>query len=295
MTRRKDVLKRALDAFLAAQPGPEKERARDEALKQHEYLVPNTVSRFTNIPYGVETEDLEQAGRIALANALKHYNPDKRVNEKPVEFITYAIASIRKGVARCIHDSSWSKAAADNEKAINKAKAELEQEFGRPPTAAELAEQLGVSEKRLSDMWNSCGRNRPLYIHQSSSSGEDEDSTMQLEDVLSSGEPDLFERLIEKQKAEILLEIADSLRGNLREAALLLMQGYETKQIAQHLGVSSSRAGMIVSTLRERIIRRIMAEHADLFSEELSKQQPGLRPGRVRRRRRRPRMATLIC
>jgi RNA polymerase sigma factor for flagellar operon FliA len=117
----------------------------------------------------VETGDLEQAGRIVLSNALEHYNPNKLVNDKPVQFETYAIAAIRRGISRAIHDSSWSKAAADHEKIINKAKATLEQELGRPPTFPELAKELDVSEERLAEMISSCGRNRPLYLNQSSS------------------------------------------------------------------------------------------------------------------------------
>jgi hypothetical protein len=113
--------------------------------------------------------------------------------------------------------------------------------------------------------------------------------------VLPSADEDHFVNLVRKEKAKILIGIADSLRGNLREAALMLFEGYETKNIGDRLGVSASRAGMIVSTLRERVIMKIIElGHVDLFSEELTQLQPGLRPGKVRKRRRRPRMATLL-
>lgn len=284
--KRKEALKKVFQRYLDAKGGPNEERALDEVIKEYYYLVSNTVSRFT-IPHGVEVGDLEAAGHQGLWKAATHYDPEGKA-----AFITYAIATIRRSILRAIRDASWSKTSADHENKINKARNALFQKLGRMPTITELADYMSVSEERVTAMINASSNNRPLYILQD----KDDGSGTQLVDIIPSGDKSHYDRMLLKSQAATLIKLTERLGGSLRDAALLLMQDYSVKEIAKILGVGPSRAGMIVATARERLHDMVIRTgNGDLFAEWLVPVAPGVRPGRLRRRRRRPRMALCLA
>lgn len=280
--RRKEYLDYILLDYLTAPEGPQKDRAADVVAREYDYLVINTVSRFTRIPYGTSSEDLEQAGRISLYNALIHYNPYAKA-----AFQTYAIASIRTGVSRAIRDASWYKAGAINERSINRAKADLVCELGRDPSDEEIADQMGVTSKRYNDMVASCAHNRPFYMNQPSSEhpvdGMEETC---LSDVLPDQVEDICDQVVRKQQVEFLVQIAERLPSPQKEIALLLFQGYSSKDIGEITGYSVSRVASLIYTVRAKMYSAVMrCGKEDLFEEWTSGQ---FKVGRIRSRKRVP-------
>ena len=119
----------------------ERERARDGLVHLHLPLVEHCARRFRN--RGEPLEDLVQVGTIGLIKSVDHFDTDRGV-----EFSTYATPTIIGEIKRYFRDKGWAirvpRRLQELRISIAAATGELSQRFGRAPTPAELAEQLGV-------------------------------------------------------------------------------------------------------------------------------------------------------
>ncbi|MYT22581.1 SigB/SigF/SigG family RNA polymerase sigma factor, partial [Streptomyces sp. SID7760] len=93
-------------------------------------------------------EDIVQVGTIGLIKAINRFDP-----ERGVEFTTFAMPTIVGEIKRFFRDTSWAVKVPRRlqELRIDSAKAHdaLEQDLGREPTDAELAERLHVTPAEL--------------------------------------------------------------------------------------------------------------------------------------------------
>lgn len=93
-------------------------------------------------------EDIVQVGTIGLIKAINRFDP-----ERGVEFTSFAMPTISGEIKRFFRDTSWAVKVPRRlqELRIDTAKAHdaLEQDLGREPTDAELAEQLHVTAEEL--------------------------------------------------------------------------------------------------------------------------------------------------
>ena len=123
-------------------------RARDRFVSANLRLVVAFISRRSRLFAGQDREDLIQAGNMALLTAAERFDP-----AKGYRFSTYAWWWIRQGVNR--HIDQYSRAIAipgSHCQHLAKLQAitrRLELELNRTPTQAEIAAELGVSEKVL--------------------------------------------------------------------------------------------------------------------------------------------------
>ncbi|MGW7317832.1 SigB/SigF/SigG family RNA polymerase sigma factor [Streptomyces sp. NPDC054854] len=95
-------------------------------------------------------EDIIQVGTIGLIKAINRFDPDRGV-----EFTTFAMPTITGEIKRFFRDTSWAVKVPRRlqELRIDSAKAHdaLEQDLGREPTDAEMAEQLHVTPEEFSE------------------------------------------------------------------------------------------------------------------------------------------------
>src|SRR5579884_789137 len=93
-------------------------------------------------------EDIIQVGTIGLIKAIDRFDP-----EREVEFPTFAMPTIMGEIKRFFRDTSWSVRVPRRlqELRLDLAKVgdELAQQLDRAPTAAELAERLGIDEEEV--------------------------------------------------------------------------------------------------------------------------------------------------
>ncbi len=122
------------------------ERLRDELVTEHIGLARRLAHRFAN--RGEPYDDLVQVGSIALIKAVDRFDPDRGV-----EFTTYATGTVIGELKRHFRDKGWAVRAP---RRIQELYLELghtidalSQELGRPPTVAELAESIGVSQDAI--------------------------------------------------------------------------------------------------------------------------------------------------
>ncbi|MQS38844.1 SigB/SigF/SigG family RNA polymerase sigma factor [Streptomyces katsurahamanus] len=91
-------------------------------------------------------EDVVQVGTIGLIKAINRFDP-----ARGVDFASFAMPTIAGEMKRFFRDTGWAvrvpRRLQELRIALARATDALEQELGRHPSTAELAERLGISEK----------------------------------------------------------------------------------------------------------------------------------------------------
>lgn len=95
---------------------------------------------------GVPFDDFFDQGVLALMDCIERYDPDRGT----ATFETYCYTGIRGAILKYMRKQNWlPNRLWEARKQISRAQIYLEQKLMRRPTDAELAEHLGISEKKL--------------------------------------------------------------------------------------------------------------------------------------------------
>jgi RNA polymerase sigma-B factor len=109
-------------------------------------LADHIAGRYRN--RGESHEDLVQAARVGLVNALNRFDVDNGA-----DFLSFAVPTMMGEVRRHFRDCGWAVKVPRNIKDIqlqvNRATGELAQRLGRAPTATEIAEHLGIDREQV--------------------------------------------------------------------------------------------------------------------------------------------------
>lgn len=131
---------------LVSQGERDMNRAKGEMIEANLRLVVAVAKRYTN--RGLQLPDLIQEGNVDLIRSV-----DKFDYRRGFKFATYAMWWIRQSISRGLADQGRTirvpvgMAATLNE--LSRASRQLVQDLGRQPTAAELAERMGVPVERV--------------------------------------------------------------------------------------------------------------------------------------------------
>ncbi|MHB0971079.1 MAG: sigma-70 family RNA polymerase sigma factor [Thermoanaerobaculia bacterium] len=175
--------------------------ALEELVKANLRFVVSYAKRFRNAH--VLFLDLINEGNIGLIQAAKKYDPDKNV-----KFITYAVWWIRQAILHALSEQGSAfrlpPKRANLMYRLEKAIATMITEENRIPTAAELAKDLGVTEKDVQTLLQAGNENYSL------NSELDSESHTELADVLEqtmvpSAEVEMEER---SRREELLHQIS---------------------------------------------------------------------------------------
>lgn len=183
----------------------------------------------------IEYEDLVGYGMVGLMDALSKFDKDKGM-----KFSTYASIRIRGAmIDEMRRNSPISKGAMDKLNKYNRALETLQNRNLREPNRKELAEELNVSEKEVSEVEGYIN-----YISISSLDsiiyGEDDISVKSIIEDTSGIRPDII--LEEKEEIEILKKSIEKLNEKDRIVLnLYYYEGLTLKEIGMILEVSESR------------------------------------------------------
>ncbi|MEV0126077.1 SigB/SigF/SigG family RNA polymerase sigma factor [Streptomyces sp. NPDC050703] len=136
-------LSRALFARLGAlrEGSPEYSYVRNSLVELNLALVRYAVRRVG--VRGESYEDVVQVGTIGLIKAINRFDP-----ERGIEFPTFAMPTVMGEIKRYFRDTTWAvhvpRRLQELRSDLARATAQLEQEHGRAPTAAEIARHLGL-------------------------------------------------------------------------------------------------------------------------------------------------------
>jgi RNA polymerase sigma factor for flagellar operon FliA len=122
---------------------------RDRVILEHLPLVKAIAIRVhENLPVHVDLDDLVHAGILGLFDAVRKYEPNKKV-----AFSAYAKHRIKGAILDSLRELDWaSRDLRRRQKQIEATTRELLAALQRDPTEAELAEKMGVDLDRWRQM-----------------------------------------------------------------------------------------------------------------------------------------------
>jgi RNA polymerase sigma-B factor len=121
-------------------------RQRDEIIRRALPLADHIARRFRN--RGEPVDDLVQAARVGLVNAVNRFDPDNGA-----AFLAFAVPTMMGEVRRHFRDYGWAvkvpRRLKDLQGQMVKARGALSQELNRAPTATEVAKYLGIDRESV--------------------------------------------------------------------------------------------------------------------------------------------------
>jgi len=231
---------------------------RDQLIVLFSPLVKYVAARVAvGLPQHVDGSDLVSYGIIGLIDAIDRYDPVRKV-----KFETYAIPRIKGAIIDELRAIDWvPRSVRSKARAVEQAYASLEATLLRTPTDAEVATELGISNKDLQEILRQISFVGVAALDEVFSIGGERSGGASLGDSLpdaGDGPSALFD---DKESKEILAQ-AIKLLGE-RERTVLSLYYYEgltLAEIGDILGVTESRVCQIhtkaVLQLRARLTDR---------------------------------------
>jgi len=135
--------------------GPEAERALEKLVRANLRFVVSVAKQYQN--QGLSLNDLINEGNLGLIKAAKRFD-----ETRGFKFISYAVWWIRQSILQALAEQArlirlpLNRVGALNK--IGRKYSELEQRYEREPTAAELAEELGMSPEEVAETLRLAGK-----------------------------------------------------------------------------------------------------------------------------------------
>src|ERR1035438_1703584 len=124
---------------------------KDKLIMEYAPLIKFIAQKIAvRLPSNIELDDLISSGVIGLMDAIEKYDPTR-----DNKFKTYAEFRIRGAILDELRAQDWvPRSVRDKAKLLDRTYAALEQQFGRPATDEEAAEELKVSMEEFYDLIN---------------------------------------------------------------------------------------------------------------------------------------------
>lgn len=188
---------------------------------------------------GEALDDLVQVARLGLVKAIDGFEP-----ERGFEFVSYAVPTIMGEVRRYFRDAGWSmrvpRRVQELNAHINRAVDKLSQTLGRSPSAREIAAELGIDIREVSE--GLLAKNAYQTLSMDATFGDSDDVSLS--------------EMVGEDDAELAnVEIHDAIRPVLeklpsveRRVLLLRFFGSMTQtEIASRVGVSQMQVSRILA------------------------------------------------
>ena len=226
------------------------EEALDKLVRSNLRFVVSVAKKYQN--QGVSLSDLINEGNLGLIRAAHKFD-----ETKGIKFISYAVWWIRQAILQALAEQSRIVRVPLNRAGtlhrITRRSAALQQELGRDPTAAEVAEGMDIGvdevEKTLAISQNHVSLDAPM------APGEDNRLLDYLPDTTNPGpDAETFERALTQSIEEVLASLRE------REAKVLrLYFGLDSpepmtlEEIGAQLGITRER----VRQIKEKALSRL--------------------------------------
>jgi RNA polymerase primary sigma factor len=239
-------------------------KAREQMIKANLRLVVKIARDYEN--YGMPLLDLINEGNIGLMKAVERFDP-----AKGAKFSTYGAWWIKQSIKRALANQSKTIRlpvhVVDKVAHIRRAALKLQEIFGREPTDDEIAEELGISRRRVTQY-----RAAAVTPTSLDASLGDEDSN-RISDVVEDERADTpYEELEEKTNTDLVRDMLKKLDN--REATILQLrfnlngEREETlEEIGKRFGVTRERIRQIQEmalTKLRKMIEKLDAPKIDL-------------------------------
>src|SRR5437763_15866978 len=230
--------------------------ARDRLIVHYSPLVKYVAGRVSvGLPQNIEQSDLVSYGIFGLIDAIEKFDTTRNI-----KFETYAIARIKGAIIDELRSIDWvPRSVRAKARSVEKAYAKLEARLLRTPTDAEVAAEMGMTERELHNVFNQISFVGLVALDEMlTGAGGDRGESMTLGETIA----DRREGPVAAFEVEEMKQILASAINRLgdREKVVLTLYYYEgltLAEIGQVLGVTESRVCQIhtkaVLQLRSRM------------------------------------------
>jgi RNA polymerase sigma factor for flagellar operon FliA len=219
--------------------------------------------KVRSVPAHCDVDDFLSCGLEALIESIERYDPDRGATIEQ-----YAWTRIHGAVLDELRSADWApRSLRRDERLINSARDAFAARNERQPDRAELAEELGMDARQLTDRMDQIALADVGSLNRSV--GIDESALIEQIDLLESSDSD-FDPVARAEQGEAKAHFREAfaqLPEQEREVAVLLyVHEWTLRQIGDRLGLSESRISQIHTRLRSRLYEQLAGEHA-LFAE----------------------------
>lgn len=217
-------------------------RSRDHLIKANTRLVVSIAKKYMG--QGVPFSDLIQEGNLGLMKAVEKFD-----YRRGYKFSTYATWWIRQAITRALADQGRTIRVpvhmSDRIRKLHQVSRQLEQVWGRKPTAEELAEHMELEPSKV--RWMLRVSRHPVSLERPV--GEEEDSELGnfIEDEEALTPPDAaYHRLLQEKLEDVLSTLTP------REARILRLRfglqngrSYTLEEVGKKFGLTRERIRQI--------------------------------------------------
>jgi len=236
------------------------EQAREEMIKANLRLVVKIARDYEE--YGLPLLDLINEGNIGLMKAVERFDPTKGA-----KLSTYGAWWIKQAIRRALANQSKTIRlpvhVGDKILHMRRASLKLQERLGRDPTDDELAEELGTTSLRVSELRSASIRPASL----DAPIGDEEDANRYGDLVRDENAETPYQELEDKTTTELLRELVENLPK--REQAILryrfgLDGGTEKtlEEVGREFGVTRERIRQIQNIALQKLKRMIQKREA---------------------------------
>ena len=247
---REDMINAEQEVELAKKIKKGDQRALEKLVRANLRFVVSVSKQYQN--QGLTLPDLINEGNLGLIKAAQRFD-----ETRGFKFISYAVWWIRQSILQAIAEQSRIVRLPLNQvgslNKINKAFAQLEQQYERPPVADELASALEIPEEKVKDTMSVSGR------HVSVDAPLKEDEDFSLLDLISNNESpsadgDLMRESWQKEIERLLETLTERERDVIRLFfGIGMNHGLTLEEIGDKFDLTRER----VRQIKEKAIRRL--------------------------------------
>ena len=219
-------------------------KARDQLILNYSPLVKYVAGRVAvGLPANIEQADLISYGIFGLIDAIDKYDRGRNI-----KFETYAISRIRGAIIDELRAIDWvPRSVRYKAREVEKAYAALENKLKRPPSDAEIAEEMDISVDDLNHIYTQLSSVSLIALDELMSIEGDKGDKLSLletlEDTKTAGPMEAFES---EEMKEILVTAINRLPEREKKViTFYYFAGLTLAQIGEVLGVTESRVCQI--------------------------------------------------
>ncbi|CAN5867109.1 RNA polymerase sigma factor WhiG [soil metagenome] len=215
-------------------------RARDELIVHYAPLVKYVAARVAiGLPNNVDQEDLTSAGILGLMEAINRFEPGRGF-----KFESYAAARIRGAIIDDLRSLDWvPRSVRSQARKVEETLSKLYDKLGCTPTDEEVAEEMGVTLRKLRATYAKVSTILFVSLDRLMSVGDKGESGMSLVDTLvDTKAEDPLAAVEQKEMKQFLVNAIAGLPERERTAiTLYYYEGLSLAEISQVVGVSQAR------------------------------------------------------